>query len=100
MKCPKCSYESTRLFNYNRHVQKCQGPKPVPEVASGSGCFSCDVCLQPVSTNDALKRHQQTQSCAKRARELTQGHSPALKNYTKLLISIQTYLQKRFCYKS
>ena len=84
MKCPKFPYESTRLFNYNIHVQKCEGPKPVLDVASGSGSFTGNLCLQTVSTKDALKRHQQTQSCVKRARELAQGLSPALKKYRKL----------------
>ena len=44
----------------------------------------CDCCLQPVSTKDALKRHQQTQSCAKRASELAQILSSALMKYSKL----------------
>ena len=71
----------------------------MPEVASGSGSFTCNLCLQPVSTNDALKRHQQTQSYAKRAAsELAQGLSPALKKYSKLPMSLQNCLEKRSCY--
>ena len=70
----------------------------MPEVASGSGSFTCNLCLQPVSTKDALKRHQQTQSCAKRASELAQGLSPALKKYSMLPMSLQTCLEKRSCY--
>ena len=98
MKCLKCPYESTKLFNCNRHVQKCEGSKAVPEVASGSGCFTCNVCLQSVSIKNALKFHQQTQSCGKKASDLAQAHSPALKKYSKLPISLPTHLQKRSCY--
>ena len=64
--------------------QKCKGPKPVTDVATGSGTFTCNLCLQHMSTKDALRRHQQTQSCAKRAIELAQGYSPPLKKYSKI----------------
>ena len=78
----KCSYQTEKLFNFNRRVGKCAGVETEQVEARESGHFSCDKCLLPVSTMDALKRHQRTESCAKRAVELAKGLSPPLRKYS------------------
>ena len=79
-KCPKCSYQTEKLFNFNYHVGKCEGVKSEQDEATGSSHFSCDRCRLPVSTKDALRRHHQTESCAMRAMELTEFFSSPLRN--------------------
>ena len=81
-KHPKCCYQTEKLFNFNRHFGKCAGVETEQVEARGSGHFSCDKCLLPVSTKDTLKRHQRTESCAKRAVELAEGLSPPLRKYS------------------
>ena len=98
-KCPKCSYQTEKLFNFNRHVGKCAGVETEQAEATGSGHFSCDKCLLSVSTKDALKRHQRTESCATRAMELAEGLFPPLRKYSKLFLTCHTYAsQKRARY--
>ena len=95
-KCPKCSYQTEKLFNFNRHVGKCAGVETEQVEARGSGHFSCDKCLLPVSTKDALKRHQRTESCAKTAVELAEDLSPPLSIYSKLFLTKKTYPAQKY----
>ena len=77
-KCPKCSYQSDKLFNFNRYVRQCGGVKPEHEKITGSSLLSCNKCLPPVSSKDALRRHQLTESCVKRRQWSSQKILPRL----------------------
>ena len=74
MRCELCDYESTRKYNFERHLKKCQGKQDssknyLPQV--------CDLCGQPVSSKLALERHKESKACAKRVQRLNEGKAPA-----------------------
>ena len=74
MRCELCDYESTRKYNSERHLEKCQGKQDssknyLPQV--------CDLCGQPVSSKLDLERHKESKACAKRVQRLNEGKAPA-----------------------
>lgn len=47
MKCPKCDKQLKRIFNYEKHVEKCEGKRMYP----------CHLCKKELTAHKGLLRH-------------------------------------------